>query len=116
MGDISRNISRYEVKCKCGCGIDTIDAEVVKLVQLVCDTLECRVNINSACRCSNHNKAVGGSVASQHLKGKAIDCDFVGMDTNTVYQFLNSKYPERYGLGLYKTFIHIDSRNDMARW
>ena len=31
MGDLTKNISRYEIACKCGCGFDTIDIEVVRM-------------------------------------------------------------------------------------
>jgi len=37
MGDLSKNISRSEIECKCGCGTDTIDAETIKAVQDTCD-------------------------------------------------------------------------------
>ena len=38
MGDLTANISRYEIECKCGdCGFDTIDYQTVMIWQDVCD-------------------------------------------------------------------------------
>jgi len=100
----------------CGCGFDTIDYEVVKIVQGVCDAFECSVVINSACRCEDHNRSVGGGESSQHLLGRALDCRFVGIGTDYIHQYLCNKYPDQYGLGKYASFNHIDSRGIKARW
>lgn len=81
MGDLTKNLSRHEIKCKCGkCSQDTIDYELVKYFQMVCD--ECAnvkqldrvvATITSGDRCEAHNKAVGGKPNSKHLTSKAID-------------------------------------------
>ena len=33
MGDLTRNFSRNEFKCKCECGFDTVDYELVTILQ-----------------------------------------------------------------------------------
>ena len=71
---------------------------------------------NSACRCSMHNKAISGRSNSKHLIGRAID-----VPTNNpkkLFDFLDNLYPNTYGIGLYSKqgFIHIDTRNQKARW
>jgi uncharacterized protein YcbK (DUF882 family) len=81
MGDLSKNLSRHEIKCKCGkCTQDTIDYEIVKYFQIVCD--ECAnvkgldkvtVIVTSGNRCVEHNAKEGGKPTSKHLIGKAID-------------------------------------------
>ena len=35
MGDLSENFSRHEFACKCGCGNDTVDAELIRVLQSV---------------------------------------------------------------------------------
>ena len=32
MGNLSKNISRHEVSCRCGCGSDSIDTETVGMI------------------------------------------------------------------------------------
>ena len=116
MGDLTKNLSRHEFACKCGCGFDTADIETVAVIQDVCDHFKCRVTITSPCRCESHNKAVGGSPRSQHLRGRAADCKFKEVSPQEVFDYLDNKYPDQYGFGVYSTFNHIDTRSSKARW
>ncbi len=52
---------RSEFACQCGCGFNTIDAEVFKVVVNVREFFGRPVTVNSACRCEKHNKEIGGS-------------------------------------------------------
>jgi len=114
MGDLTRNISRWEIACKCGCGLDTIDYKVLQAVQAIRDHFGARVDISSGARCEIHNMSEGGSPESQHLKCKAIDFTVVGVDPARVFKYLD--YFWKGGLGKYSTFTHIDSRSVKARW
>ena len=117
MTKISTNLSRHEFACKCGCGFDTVDIETVWVIQDVCDHFDCRVIITSGCRCEEHNKAVGGSKNSQHVRARAGDCKFSKVEPDAVHHYLMSKYKDSFGFGVYKTFNHIDTRTDgPARW
>lgn len=124
MGDISKNISRHEVACKCGCGYDTIDAETVSVVQDCCDHFADSLGvervtlvINSGCRCDSHNNKVGGSKNSTHKKARAMDIKITPIQPEKVYEYLDKKYPGKYGIGKYETFTHIDTRSGAAaRW
>lgn len=116
MGDLSKNFSRHEFECKCGCGYDTVDAELLVVVQDVRDYFGVPVTFNSACRCEKHNKAEGGSKNSQHLYGKACDIVVKDVDPKEVYEYLIKKYYNKYGISLYDTFVHIDVRGYRARW
>lgn len=73
MGDISRDFNKREFACRCGCGYDSIDGDVVKIAQAVRDALGEAVRINSACRCPAHNRKVGGVSDSYHTQGRAAD-------------------------------------------
>jgi uncharacterized protein YcbK (DUF882 family) len=121
MGDLSKNLSRKEFACKCGCGFDTADQETIRVIQDVCDNFECSVTITSGCRCPAHNRAVGSAIKnSQHLLGRAADCVFIldgnPIEPTEIHYYLVSEH-EGYGFGLYETFNHIDTRSDgPARW
>jgi uncharacterized protein YcbK (DUF882 family) len=87
MGDLTTNVSRHEIKCKCGkCSFDTIDYQILTYAQDVfdeCSNLlgkKCIVTITSGCRCEAHNKSVGGKPTSKHTQGKAIDFMVRGFD------------------------------------
>lgn len=108
--------SRDEFACKCGCGFDTIDAETLEVLEATRVHLGAAVTINSACRCWEHNKRVGGSDNSQHLIARACDIVVKGYTPHHVYAFLDGMYKDKYGLGMYDTFTHIDTRSKKARW
>ena len=116
MSDISRNFSRSEFACKCGCGYDTVDVELIMVVQDLREYYGRPVTINSGCRCEKHNKAEGGEPDSTHLIAKAGDIKVKGISSNKIYAYLDMKYPDKYGIGKYKGRTHIDVRPDRARW
>ena len=116
MGDISKHFDRAEFSCKCGCGFDTVDVELIDVLEKVRTYFDVPVMINSACRCEAHNKAVGGSDKSQHRLGRAADIVVNLVDPSQVQDFLKSEYPDSLAIGCYDTFTHIDTRKGKARW
>ena len=129
---LTNNISRHEITCKCGCGFDVADFELITAVQDAADFFMHRENgwkvaiiITSGNRCVEHNRKIGGSDNSQHLYGKAMDFKlkvvvhnewrFVSEDD--LYSYLDSKYPEKFGIGLYcRGRCHVDVRANKVRW
>ena len=116
MGDITENFNRSEFKCKCGCGFSTVDIDLVMTLEVVRDHFKQPIVINSACRCPEHNKAIGGAYGSKHKQGIAADIVVKNTKPADVYTFLDNHMPTRYGLGLYDNFTHIDVRQVKARW
>lgn len=124
MGDLTTNISRSELACGCGCGFDTVDWETIEIVQGVCDAVadlqgvdKVVLDITSAARCLEYNRSIGSTDASQHVKGRAIDFVIRGFDPENAYAALDNTFPDSYGLGIYPSFTHVDSRSDKkARW
>lgn len=115
MGDISDNFSRSEFACKCGCGLDTVDADLVMLSELVRKLNDDKsLTPNCGCRCEAHNKKVGGSKHSQHLLGRAADLPVI--NPAKIYMKLCEIFPDKFGFGLYKWGVHVDSRSNKARW
>jgi len=74
------------------------------------------VSINSACRCDQHNKNVGGASGSKHRLGIAADIVVKNVEPENVAAYIDQMYGDRYGLGRYNTFTHIDVRQTKARW
>ena len=116
MGDISKNFNRSEFACKCGCGFDAVDKELVCVLELVRKNFNAPVIINSACRCLEHNRGVGSKDTSQHVKAKAADIVVKGVRPQRVYHYLENIFSNKYGLGNYETFTHVDVRSKKARW
>lgn len=112
---LSGHFDRDEFACKCGCGFNTVDAELLSLCEYVrMINGDKPLTPNSACRCKSHNNFVGGSQKSQHLLGRAADLPVD--NPKEVYGKLCERFPGQYGFGLYETFIHVDSRSKKARW
>lgn len=129
MGDLTTNISRHELECKCGkCEVTILDAEpVIGIVQDACDyfasinnTDKVTLIITSAARCYAYNREVGSTDNSQHPRARAIDFKiFINskqVDPQLVYAHLNNEYPNSLGLGNYVTFTHVDTRPNKSRW
>ena len=82
MGDLTKNFSRHEFACNCGCGHDKVSQVFVELLQRVRDRASLltgwnfRMPINSGCRCSTHNENEGGYPSSDHITGeKEPECE-----------------------------------------
>lgn len=114
MGDISKYYSRSEIECKCGCGMDTMDSETLMIADLARVFCGHSITPSSGQRCLMHNESVGGSPHSQHVLGRAMDLPV--KRPKALYKWLCYKFPDRYGFGLYRSFVHVDSRKNKARW
>lgn len=114
---ISEHYDRIEFKCNCGkCSCDTVDYELLQVLEDVREFFNSPVTVNSGHRCEKYNEAVGGKENSKHLLGQAADIVVRGVHPHTVYNFLDRTYHSKYGLGRYDTFTHIDVRSQKARW
>ena len=116
MGDLSRNFSRAEFACNCNCGMDTVDSQLITVLEQLRAHFKAPVTINSGNRCSAYNKVRGGAKNSFHQHSKAADIIVQGVDPLIVYNLLHKKYQISYGVGKSEYFTHIDVRPDRARW
>ena len=116
MGDISKNFSRWEFECTCKCGFNTVDIELIKVLEDLREFFNNPIKINSACRCEKKNSIVGGVKNSKHRLGIASDIVVKNVLPTDVAYYLKNKYPDKYGIGLYQTFCHLDIRQEKARW
>ena len=78
------------------------------------------VFVLSGYRSEEHNLKVGGSRESFHVQGKAADVQIKGHTSKVVYDAIESLIKEgkmkEGGVGLYKTFVHYDTRGKKIRW
>lgn len=106
---LSKNFSKQELECKCGCGmLPTQDA--INMLQVLRDRIGKPLIITSAARCAKHNQAIKGSKNSQHVQGLAFDIHCVSSTErhNLIVQAL----PLFNGIGIDDSFIHVDLRKD----
>lgn len=133
MGDLTRNISRHELRCKCEspeCNVTILDDEpIIYDVQSVCDWVCNRFNVDrvvlditSAARCYEYNRTddVGSDDDSQHPRARAIDFK-IHVNGNQVPptmidKYMRQRWPNSHGIGLYNTFNHLDTRVNKGRW
>ncbi|AHI61226.1 K1E myramoyl peptidase [Vibrio phage SHOU24] len=136
MGDLTKNISRHEVACKCDgrfgpCNAQTMDWETIQVVQEACDHFAKKLGlnkvtliINSGCRCQPYNDkpksegGVGATKGSYHKLFCALDHKITQITPKELYEYYIEKYPGKYGIALYSKsgFVHLDSRPYKARW
>lgn len=117
MGDLSRNFSRKEFECNCEeCGQDAVDHELISLLEDIRSNFRASITVTSGNRCPAYNKAVGGTKHSQHLTSKAADIIVKDVDPHLVAIWVSEVNPDRYGVGMYDNFTHVDVRSTKARW
>ena len=116
MSKVSANFNRSDFSCKCGCGLSSVSPALIVLLETVRNYFAASVHIKNACRCPAYNAIVGGSLWSQHLLGTAADISVEGHSPDEVAEWLEWQYHDKYGIGSYRTFTHIDVRPVRLRW
>lgn len=111
---LSPHFSLDECKCRCGCGLCSVTPQLLDLAEKVRNILQTPMIVTSGTRCVSHNARVGGSPTSKHLQGLAMDFFCRTLSPTAVYNAILSRYikgylPELGGMGLYKSFVHIDA-------
>ena len=113
---ISPNFSRDEFACTDGCGFDTVDSELLTILESIRQHFDAPVTVASGCRCPRKNDEVSGSAGSKHLQGRAADIKVAGVDPVDVQDFFDRTWPDSFGMGRYEGWTHVDSRSKKARW
>lgn len=98
---------KEEFECKCGCGLNNINDDLVLALEKARGNSNFPFKINSACRCEKHNKKSGGVKDSAHTKGLAVDISIRDDSVRfiIVSALLNVGFKR---VLLYDTFIHVD--------
>ena len=117
---LTKNFSRSEFQCPCGCGQQFVDPELAEKLQLIRDKLGKRIKITSGYRCFNHNQSVGGGFTSRHRYGMAADWRLTDRSLNPVALGIIAQAVGFGGVGIYwygsNAFCHADTRNAKATW
>jgi uncharacterized protein YcbK (DUF882 family) len=121
---LTKNFTREEFDCRDGTPVpDELLPNVQELaenLQVLRDYLGEPVHVNSGYRTPSYNKKVGGKRKSRHLKADAGDITVKSKTPRQLYNIVEKliaqKKMKQGGLGLYKGFIHYDTRGVKARW
>lgn len=126
---ISKHFARHEFKCRCGkCRFEAVDIELIRVLEKLREYFrnksgqDRRVRILSGWRCPERNRQVGGAKHSKHMNGIAADFQVYDAKTDEkvnpqeIHDYLDHMYPDKYGLGVYDVFNHLDMRRYKARW
>ena len=102
----------------CSDGTDTVfvSPALVEVLEKVRAHFGKPVTINSGYRTEAKNKAVGGAAYSQHKYGLAADIHIDGVTPKQIASYVETLLPNTGGIGIYKTFTHIDVRKVRSRW
>jgi uncharacterized protein YcbK (DUF882 family) len=143
MGDLTKNLSRQEFACPCGCADTPVDFDLPNMIQDCIDHFAFQqkkvlydykgpqfqrvaCTITSGYRCAEYNAAVdGASKTSKHTLGMAADhrMELVYSDgtrkpipDNDIADYYEHRYPDAFGIGRYSNRTHIDVRKTATRW
>ena len=121
---LTKNFSKIEFESKDGSKmpfsvLENIQ-ELAENLQVLRDYINKPIHINSAYRSPKHNKAIGGSKNSQHMKGRACDISVRDMSpkkvSRIILKLIKKGKMAQGGVGLYNGFVHYDIRGTKARW
>ena len=117
-GDVklSKNFTVKEFACSDGTDTVFISLALVNLLQKIRDHFGKAVIINSAYRTEAHNKSIGGATYSQHKYGLAADIHINGVTPKEIAAYVETLMPSSGGIGIYKSFVHVDVRQVKSRW
>lgn len=113
---LSLNFKVKEFACKDGSDPVFIAPKLVEVLQQIRTYFGKAVTINSAYRTPPYNKKVGGVATSQHTYGTAADIKIAGVTPKQLYDYVDKLLGNTGGVGLYKTFVHVDVREKKARF
>lgn len=116
MNQLTKDFTYAELKCPCGkCDGGSLDVGALTKLQALRDYCGFPLFVDSGCRCTEHNAAVGGKPGSYHLKGEAFD-----LKADTREKRLKIKEGANkvgfHGIGVGRNFIHVDIRKNPASW
>ena len=122
---LSPHFADYELKCKCHRHKDNplcnVSPRLLMLAEKVRDVVKLPMIVRSCCRCVAHNSDpdVKGSPTSKHLcseslPARAMDFRAKGLTPCQTFSFIIRAWAggglsELGGIGLYDTFVHIDT-------
>ena len=94
-----------------------VDAKLLTLLERIRNHVGKPVHINSGYRSPEYNRTLkNASPHSQHCNGKAADIWGEGVTPQQIADIAECYLGSSGGIGVYKTFTHVDVRTGSARW
>ena len=121
---MSKNFKKSEFKCRDGTSVpdeymDNLE-ELVENLQIIRDHINVPMHIISGYRSPKYNRRIGGARKSQHMKAKAADIVVKSLKPTELREIIINLIKEgkikKGGVGLYRSFVHYDTRGWNARW
>lgn len=112
--NFGKHFEKEEFTCRCGCGGLDISQKLIDKLNTTRELLQKPIFINSGYRCLAHNRLVGSTDTSSHVKGLAVDIKA----NNGVYRYELLKILFFVGfkrIGIDKDFIHVDIDEDKSQ-
>lgn len=113
---LTGNFKVSEFACKDGSDAVLVAPRLVMVLQTIRDHFEAPVTISSGYRTPQYNTKVSGVVHSQHCYGTAADIVVKGQTPKAVAAYARQLMPDWGGVGIYKSFTHVDVREARADW
>ena len=120
MAHDTRNFKAAEFSCRCGrfdCPHHAVDQRLMDALQQLRDLIGVPIHVNSGYRCPFWNNRVGGVRNSTHVRGIAADIRCGELTPAELARFAE-EVPAfaNGGIGVYKSWVHVDVRGKRARW
>jgi uncharacterized protein YcbK (DUF882 family) len=121
---LSKNFKKSEFKCRDGTHVpdelmENLE-ELVENLQIIRDHIGVPMRIISGYRSPKYNRRIGGARKSQHMKAKAADIVVKTIKPVKMREIIIDLIKEgkikKGGVGLYRSFVHYDTRGRNARW
>lgn len=94
-----------------------VDERLLYLLENIRNYVGKPVHINSGYRSPEYNATLkNASPRSQHCNGKAADIWVEGVTPKQIADIAECYLGSSGGIGIYKTFTHVDVRTSCARW
>ena len=115
--NVSEHFKLREFKCNDNSRVVVLNDELVAVLENTRQHFGKSIKINSGYRTVAYNSTLkNSSPQSQHTHGNAADIVVSDVKPIDVYNYFNKAYPDKYGIGIYNTFVHIDVRPTKSRW
>lgn len=113
---LSTHFKVREFACSDGSDAVLVAPRLVMVLESIRAHFGAAVTINSGYRTPQYNAKVGGVAHSQHCYGTAADIVVKGQTPEAVAAYARQLMPDWGGVGIYKSFTHIDVRETRADW
>ncbi len=100
---------KKEFNCKCGCGKNRIDGELLEMLDEARSIAKIKFIVNSGYRCKNHPESIKKPTSS-HIKGLAVDIKAEDSKSRAIIMDALGQVGFR-RFGIANSFIHADIDN-----